>query len=188
MYDVATTAAAGNKILLARKRGDAPIPAGWANDDEGRPTTDPQAASVYQLQWFGGHKGFGLGLLVEIMSGLLADSAFGTFENSDSELTGRDRIAKGCGFLALDVARFLPLDEFRRRVDRLVADVHASDLAPGTERIYVPGEIEALRLPRAAATASHCRLRSSTSSTPWQRRSTSRPVPRSERQRGGYPE
>ena len=145
VYDVATTAAAGNKILLARKRGDASIPEGWANDDEGRPTTDPQAASVYQLQWFGGHKGFGLGMLVEIMSGLLADSAFGTYENSESELTGRERIAKGCGFIALDVTRFLPLDEFRSRVDRLVADVHASELAPGTERVYVPGEIEAHR-------------------------------------------
>ena len=145
VYDVATTAAAGNKILLARKRGDASIPEGWANDEEGRPTTDPQAASVYQLQWFGGHKGFGLGMLVEIMSGLLADSAFGTYENSESELTGRDRIAKGCGFIALDVTRFLPLDEFRARVDRLIADVHASALAPGTERIYVPGEIEAHR-------------------------------------------
>jgi len=145
VYDVATTAAAGNKILLARKRGDASIPEGWANDEQGRPTTDPQAASVYQLQWFGGHKGFGLGMLVEIMSGLLADSAFGTYENSDSELTGRERIAKGCGFITLDVSRFLPLDEFRARVDRLIADVHASELAPGTERIYVPGEIEAHR-------------------------------------------
>ena len=145
VYDIATTAAAGNKILLARKRGDATIPAGWANDDRGVPTTDPQAASVFQLQWFGGHKGFGLGMLVEIMSGLIADSCFGTFEHTDSELTGRDRIAKGCGFIAIDVTRFLPLDEFRARVDRLIADVHASELAPGTERIYVPGEIEAQR-------------------------------------------
>jgi len=142
VFDIATTTAAGNKILLARKRGDATIPPGWANDERGVPTTDPRAASVFQLQWFGGHKGFGLGMLVEIMSGLLADSCFGTVENTASELGGRDRIAKGCGFLALDVTRFLPLDEFRSRVDRLVRDVHASVLAPGTDRIYVPGEIE----------------------------------------------
>jgi LDH2 family malate/lactate/ureidoglycolate dehydrogenase len=145
VYDVATTAAAGNKILLARKRGDASIPEGWANDEHGMPTTDPNQASVYQLQWFGGHKGFGLGMLVEMMSGLLADSAFGTYENSDSALTGRERVAKGCSFIALDVTRFLPLDVFRSRVDHLVRDVHASELAPGVERIYVPGEIEAHR-------------------------------------------
>jgi LDH2 family malate/lactate/ureidoglycolate dehydrogenase len=145
VFDIATTAAAGNKILLARKRGDTSIPAGWANDDRGLPTTDPHAASIHQLQWFGGHKGFGLGMLVEIMSGLLADSCFGTVENTESGLAGRDRVAKGCGFVAIDVSRFLPLEEFRARVDRLVRDCHDAARAPGTERIYVPGEIEAQR-------------------------------------------
>ncbi len=145
VFDIATTAAAGNKIILARKRGDPAIPAGWANDDEGHPTTDPNAASVYQLQWFGGHKGFGIGMLVEIMSGLLADSSVGSVEHTSSELHGPDRIAKGASFVVLDVSRFLPLPEFRARVDRLIDDVHASALAPGIDRIYVPGEIEAQR-------------------------------------------
>ena len=145
VYDIATTAAAGNKILLARKRGDASIPEGWANDEHGLPTTDPNAASMLQLQWFGGHKGFGIGLLVEIMSGLLADSSFGATEHTESQLTGFDRVAKGASFVVLDVSRFLPLDQFRAHVDQLIADVHASALAPGVERIYVPGEIEAAR-------------------------------------------
>jgi len=142
VYDVATTAAAGNKILLARKRGDATIPPGWANDDAGRPTTDPQAASVFQLQWMAGHKGFGLAMLVEIMGGVLADSCYGTVENTASDLAGRERIAKGAAFVVLDVARFLNPDDFGRRIDELIDDVHASELAPGTERIYVPGELE----------------------------------------------
>ena len=145
VFDIATTAAAGNKILLARKRGDPSIPEGWANDEDGRPTTDPQAASVFQLQWSGGHKGFGLAMLVEIIAGVLADSCYGTVENTGSDLAGRERIAKGAGFVVLDVSRFLPRDEFARRVDGLIADVHASALAPGTERIYVPGELEAER-------------------------------------------
>lgn len=145
VYDIATTAAAGNKILLARKRGDASIPEGWANDEHGYPTTDPNAASISQLQWFGGHKGFGIGLLVEIMAGLLADSSFGATEQSDSELTGWDRIAKGASFVVLDVARFLPVDRFRAHVDRLIDDVHASELAPGHDRVMVPGELEAQR-------------------------------------------
>jgi LDH2 family malate/lactate/ureidoglycolate dehydrogenase len=145
VYDVATTAAAGNKILLARKRGDTWIPEGWANDDDGYPTTDPRKASISQLQWFGGHKGFGIGLLVEIMAGVLADSSFGTTEHSESELTGWDRLAKGASFVVLDVARFQPVDAFRAHVDALIDDVHASALAPGTERILVPGELEAER-------------------------------------------
>lgn len=145
VYDIATTAAAGNKILLARKRGDASIPEGWANDEHGNPTTDPRAASVYQLQWFGGHKGFGIGMLVEIMSGLLASSCFGFREHTESELHGKDRVAKGATFVVLDVERFMPVDEFRRRADQLIDDVHASALAPGVDRIYVPGELEAHR-------------------------------------------
>jgi LDH2 family malate/lactate/ureidoglycolate dehydrogenase len=145
VYDVATTAAAGNKILLARKRGDASIPEGWANDEHGYPTTDPAAASMSQLQWFGGHKGFGIGLLVEIMAGVLADSSFGTTEHSESELTGWDRIAKGASFVVLDVGRFLPVDQFRDHVDRLIDDIHASDVAPGFDRVLVPGELEAER-------------------------------------------
>ena len=89
------------------------------------PTTDPHAASISHLQWFGGHKGFGIGLLVEIMAGVLADSSFGATEHSESELTGWDRVAKGASFVVLDVTRFLPLDDFRAHVDQLIDDVHA---------------------------------------------------------------
>lgn len=142
VYDIATTAVAGNKILLAKKRGDATIPDGWACDESGRPTTDTQAASTFNLQWFGGYKGFGIAMLVELLAGVLADSCYGTTENTESELHGRQRIAKGYLFLALDVNRFLPLDEFRRRVDELIRDVRGADRAEGVERIYVPGEIE----------------------------------------------
>jgi LDH2 family malate/lactate/ureidoglycolate dehydrogenase len=151
VYDVATTAAAGNKILLARKRGDSAIPEGWANDEHGYPTTDPNAASIAQLQWFGGHKGFGIAFLVEIMAGVLGDSSFGKTEHSESELAGWDRIAKGASFVVLDVARFLPLDTFRAHIDRLIDDVHDSELAPGYDRVLVPGELEAeLRAERRA--------------------------------------
>jgi LDH2 family malate/lactate/ureidoglycolate dehydrogenase len=142
VYDVATTAVAGNKILLAKKRGDTTIPEGWANDAQGRPTTDAQAASVDHLQWFGGHKGFGLGFLVEVLAGVLTDSCYGRTENSASALVGRDRIAKGYLFWALDVNRYLPEPEFRARVDTLIRDVRSSDRAEGVARVYVPGEIE----------------------------------------------
>ncbi len=145
VYDVATTAVAGNKILLARMRGDREIPADWARDSQGRPTTDPQAASIEHLQWFGGHKGFGIGMLVEILSGVLTGSSFGRTEISDSPLIGMQRVSKGYLFLTIDVSRFMPLTEFRTRTDTLIRDVHASETAEGVERIYVPGEIEHLR-------------------------------------------
>ncbi len=142
VYDVATTAVAGNKVLLAKKRGDASIPAGWANDELGRPTTSTADASVRHLQWFGGHKGFGLGLLVELMAGVLAGSSFGHTEHTASLRHGDERVAKGFTLMAVDPARFLPLEEFRARVDALVRDVRSSERAAGVERIWLPGEPE----------------------------------------------
>ena len=142
VYDIATTAVAGNKVLLAKKRGDASIPEGWANDERGRPTTDTEAASVWHLQWFGAHKGFGLGLLVEILGGVLAGSSYGRTEHTSSDVHGRERVAKGFTFLAVDPERFVGRDELRRRTDELIVDVRTSERAEGVERIWLPGEPE----------------------------------------------
>jgi LDH2 family malate/lactate/ureidoglycolate dehydrogenase len=145
VYDVATTTVAGNKVLLAKRRGDPTIPEGWANDERGRPTTDTEAASVFNLQWFGLHKGFGLAFLVEALAGVLTGSSFARIEHSASALEGKERIAKGYLFVALDPSRFIPVDEFRARMDELVRDVRASERAEGVERIWMPGEIEHYR-------------------------------------------
>jgi len=141
VYDVATTTVAGNRILLARKTGTS-IPPDWALDAQGVPTTDPQRASLDHLQWFGAHKGYGLGFLVEVLSGILTDSSFGRTHVSRSPVLGKDRVAKGYLFLTLDPARILPPGEFERRTDALIRDVHASQPAPGVERVLVPGELE----------------------------------------------
>ncbi len=142
VYDIATTAVAGNKILLAKKRGDPTIPEGWANDDHGRPTTDTEAASAQNLCWFGGYKGFGIAMMVEVLSGIVAGSSFGHTEQTDCELVGNRRLAKGWMFLTLDLERFCGLDLFREQMDQLIRDIRGTDLAEGAERIYVPGEIE----------------------------------------------
>lgn len=142
VYDVATTTVAGNRVLLAKKEGRATIPEGWANDEQGVPTTDTAAASVRHLQWFGGHKGYGIGLLVELLAGVLAGSSSGTTERTASPFHGRDRIAKGFVFMAIDVGRFLPLDEFRTRTDALIREVRDSGPAAGVERVLVPGQLE----------------------------------------------
>ncbi len=151
VFDIATTAVAGNKLLLAKKRGDATIPAGWANDDDGRPTTDTELASVRQLQWFGGHKGFGIGFLVELMAGVAAGSSFGRTEHTASPIVGAERVAKGFQFVLIDAERFMPATEFRARVDALIRDVHASTPAAGFDRVYVPGELEHLTRERRLA-------------------------------------
>jgi LDH2 family malate/lactate/ureidoglycolate dehydrogenase len=128
--------------LLAKKRGDATIPAGWANDEQGRPTTDAAAASVRQLQWFGGHKGFGLALFVELLAGVLAGSSYGTTERTASPLHGDERVAKGVVLIAIDPTRFVPLDEFRSAVDTLIREIRSGERAAGVDRIWLPGEPE----------------------------------------------
>lgn len=142
VLDMATTAVAGNRVLLAQKRGDPEIPAGWANDDRGRPTTDPTKASVRHLQWFGGYKGYGIALLVEILAGVLTGASFGLVDREPGELTGFDRVTRGYLFVALDPSHYGPMDGFRADVDRLVRDIHASEPAEGVERVLVPGELE----------------------------------------------
>jgi ureidoglycolate dehydrogenase (NAD+) len=151
VYDVATTTVAGNKVLLAKKRGDATIPDGWANDAEGRPTNDTEAASVHHLQWFGGHKGYGLALLVEVLSGALAGSCFGLTEDTRSTFHGKARVAKGYAFIALDPARFAAPGEFQARIDTLIRDIHAAEPAAGVDAVLVPGELEDRRQAERAA-------------------------------------
>lgn len=142
VLDMATTAVAGNRVLLAQKRGDAEIPAGWANDDRGRPTTDPAQASVRHLQWFGGYKGYGIALLIEVLAGVLTGASFGLVDREPGELTGFDRVTRGYLFVALDPSHFGPMDAFCADVDRLIRDIHASEPAEGGAPVLVPGELE----------------------------------------------
>ena len=117
VYDIATTTVAGNKVLLAKRRGDPTIPEGWANDERGRPTTDTEAASVFNLQWFGGHKGFGLGFLVEVLAGVLTGSSFSTARvHGVGDSRARSASRRATCWFALDPSRFMPIDEFRSRV------------------------------------------------------------------------
>ena len=142
VLDMATTAVAGNRVLLAQKRGDATLPAGWANDETGRPTTDPALASVRHLQWFGGYKGYGIALLIEILAGVLTGASFGLVDREPGELTGFDRVTRGYLFVALDPSHYGPIDAFRADVDRLIRDIHASETAEGVDHVLVPGELE----------------------------------------------
>ena len=166
VFDIATTAVAGNRLLLAKRRGDPSIPEGWASDEQGRPTTDTDAASVWNLQWFGGHKGYGLGLLVEVLAGVLAGSSYGRTEHTASDVHGRGRVAKGFTFVGIDPERFVGLDELaaahrrahRRRVRLRAGGRHRPHRGAGHARGRATSAA-------AGATASRCRRTWSTRST-----------------------
>ncbi|HEY6331290.1 MAG TPA: Ldh family oxidoreductase [Blastocatellia bacterium] len=139
VYDIAIGAAAGAKVFLMGQKGKA-IPDDWMIDKEGRPTNDPGALFDGGLILpFGGHKGYGLGIILDVLSGVISGGLFST------QVPGfAQDMAKPLGachtFMAIDVSRFLPVDEFKSRVDEMVRNIKASSPVEGIERVYLPGE------------------------------------------------
>ncbi|MBI4504954.1 MAG: Ldh family oxidoreductase [Chloroflexi bacterium] len=140
LVDMATTVVAGGKIRLAAKKGQ-PIPPTWALDGEGRPTTDPEAALKGFFQWAGGYKGYALAVMVEVLSSVLAGGLFAR-QVPPMRVFGQQPLIESFLVMALDISRFMPLDEFRQRVDALVDDLTSCERAAGVERILVPGQPE----------------------------------------------
>ncbi|SEB68152.1 Malate/lactate/ureidoglycolate dehydrogenase, LDH2 family [Paramicrobacterium humi] len=140
VLDIANTSVARGKIYAAKQRGE-DIPADWAIDAQGRPTTDAQAAIEGILAPVGGHKGYGISFMMDVLSGVLTGSRFSTGVVGPYVPDERS----GCGHLviALDVSAFMGLDEFRARVAELIAQTKSVPRAAGVAEIFVPGEIEA---------------------------------------------
>lgn len=144
--DMSTATVAFGKIEIARRAG-LPIPLGWGLDEDGRPTTDPNA--VRGLSPLGGslemcgHKGYGLGLMVEIFCGQLASNAWsheiGASYDSDAPTEGT-----GHAFIAWRIDAFRDLDEFKRDIDGMLSTLRGnqvSDDYPG-KQVLVPGDPE----------------------------------------------
>jgi LDH2 family malate/lactate/ureidoglycolate dehydrogenase len=128
------------KVKGAADRGEA-IPPGWAVDSDGQPTTDPAAALAGALLTFGGFKGSGISLLIDLLAGLLPGGRSGP---EIVPLYQRLAEPQGVGhlFMALDVAAFEPLEAFTARVDETVRRIRALPPAAGATRALLPGELE----------------------------------------------
>jgi len=161
VLDMACTAAAVERIAAARDGGEA-IPRGWALDADGRDTTDPAAAlESMALLPFGGYKAFGLALVHEMLTSVLAGGA--VFAGGSTGFRPLDGPMNTSFTLsAMDIAAFDDPAAFAERMERMIDGLKASEpLAPGTEILF-PGE-RALRerarrraegVPLAASTAS----------------------------------
>ncbi|WP_127125554.1 Ldh family oxidoreductase [Georgenia sp. SYP-B2076] len=143
--DMALSEVALGKIRLAEAEGRA-IPDTWATDVDGVPTTDPTAAIAGMLLPTGGPKGFGLALVVDVLTGVLAGGAFGS---GVQPLYKDPTVPNDCAhfFLAIDPARFG--DGFEERAAALAGEVTGSRPRPGVERILLPGQPEEERRERA---------------------------------------
>jgi len=149
LLDISTATVAGGKVYAARARGE-PIPPGWIIDGEGRPTTDPSGfPQIGALLPMAGHKGYGISLLIEVLSAALSGAAMTWAVRSWAHDEWNLSTGHGAAFLAMDIAAMDAEGEFEARMERLIDEIHASPRAPGVERLLVPGELEWERYERA---------------------------------------
>ena len=147
VLDMATSVISMGGVEEALRRGTL-LKAGWATDGEGRDTTDPSKVLgpgfLYPLggrREHGGHKGYGLGVLVDIFSAVLSGADFGIRQEGLHNM-GQKPSNVGHFFGAIKVSNFMDIDVFKERMDRLITDLRGLSRAEGQERIYVHGEIE----------------------------------------------
>ena len=134
VVDFATSTVAEGKLRVAHADGGQ-VPAGAVVDARGRPSQDP--AAYYDggaLTTFGGHKGFGLSVMAELMGGVLSGSG-------PSSLPGYDK-GNGTVMLAIDVERFLPRAAFLDQAEAFADAIHEAPAAPGVDMVMMPGEPE----------------------------------------------
>ncbi len=137
LADFSTSVAPEGKIRFCRNERKS-VPAGWILDALGNATNDPNAfygpprGGILPLGAGAGHKGFALGLLVEILGTALAGVG-----SQDPEAFGN-----GVCFVVVDPSAFCPLEQFRRLMDETIAYIKSSRPAPGFDEVLVPGELE----------------------------------------------
>ena len=136
VLDMGTSAFMATELALRVRLGQ-PLPEGVALDRDGRPTRDPAAARDGALLPFGGHKGFGLGLIVQAF-GLLGGAAL---------VPGND---DGYVFIAFRPDLLVPLADLKRELAVLIARVKAVPTQPGVAEIRIPGEQSARNRERLA--------------------------------------
>ena len=146
ILDMAISVAARAKIRNALKRGEA-IPGDWATDAQGKPTTDPKAALDGFLLPIGGHKGYGLALVVDLLAGLLSGAAYLTHVKSwENEPEQPQNL--GHFYILIDVAMLGSGAWLAARMADYAAILHGSAPADPNAPVIVPGEIELDRLDR----------------------------------------
>jgi len=156
-FDAATSITQRGKIEVLARAGK-PTPAGWVIDRQGRLATDTEEIlsgipkGLYALlplggkgEELGGHKGYGLATMIEILCAALQSGAFlKDLSGFDEEGTPRPH-QLGHFFLALDIEHFVPLPHFKRTVGELLRALRAAAVSPEAERIYTAGEKAFLR-------------------------------------------
>ncbi|MDR7855283.1 ureidoglycolate dehydrogenase [Tissierella sp.] len=141
IFDMATTVQSWGKILVARSKKE-PIPSDWAVDEHGNSTTD--STKVNALLPISGAKGYGLMMMVDVLSGVMLGLPFGKHVSSmyDDLSKGRDL---GQLHIVIDPSRFIDIDMFKENMSKVLTELSEVKPAPGFDKVYYPGERGLLR-------------------------------------------
>lgn len=149
MLDMATSTVAGGKVFAAAALGK-PIRDDWLLDLNARPTKDATLFShAASLTPMGGYKGYGVAFMIETLAAVLTGAAITWQVRSWTFSDASKPTGHGAMFMAVNIGAFLPVEDFKERMDHLIREIHASEKAEGAERIYAPGEIEFERREKA---------------------------------------
>ena len=140
IYDGATSKAAYNKIFFAYTDGRE-IPSDWALDPGGRDTTNPKDIIIDKgaVLPSGEYKGYGLAVMVNILTGLLSGGSITSNEHGDIE---EDSNATAYSFMVIDISKFTEIEAFKQTTDLFIERLKNSKKRENVEEIFVPGEIE----------------------------------------------
>ncbi|KAF2155476.1 Malate/L-lactate dehydrogenase [Myriangium duriaei CBS 260.36] len=141
ILDMAPSIAARGKIYKAKRRGEK-IPLDWALDSQGRQTDDPSAALEGVMLPMGGPKGSALAIMMDVFSGVFSGSAFAGGVTGPYDISQAANV--GHFLVAIKPDLFMPMEDFKERMEHLYGRVVESDPMVGVDRIYFPGEIEQL--------------------------------------------
>jgi LDH2 family malate/lactate/ureidoglycolate dehydrogenase len=143
VLDMALSNTAFGKILFAKEKGQ-DIPEGWGVDSKGQSTTNPDdVINGGFLSPVGGPKGFGLALMIEILTGVLSGGQYSKMIPSMYDVSQKQSISHL--MITIDIKTFIPLELYYSSIKQLIAFIKDSKKADGVDEIYLPGEIEFLK-------------------------------------------
>jgi L-2-hydroxycarboxylate dehydrogenase (NAD+) len=140
VLDISLSAVAGGKLLMAAKNGEQ-IPFGWATDSNGQPTTDPQVGFNGFLLPLGGHKGFGLSLLVDILCGVITG---GSFQDQLKSMYRYPNDPSNTAHLMIVInpLALISKQQMKERMSDFIRTIKESPMWDPDSEMLLPGEIE----------------------------------------------
>jgi ureidoglycolate dehydrogenase (NAD+) len=142
LLDIATSTVAGGKVFSAAALGES-IPVGWIVDEQGRPATDPSTFPAKStLTLMAAHKGYGLALLAEILSGVLTGAAVAGSVLSYAYDDPSKPTNHGASFVAIQIEALMARAEFDKRMQSPIDEIKNAPKVAGVQHILIPGERE----------------------------------------------